>query len=226
MPAEPDIDMSSPLINWSSHPVHSSVVTHHDRIPRGLMTAKKFAAKIGLTARTVRSYHARGLLPPPVRMGRSPCYSDEHLTRMQQVLRLQSRGLPLEAIRALLEPDLVLGELLLLGQAVADAIRDQPDLRDTLMASGILVRRPDGGLDLHGVRALLAARVVAGQPTGQVLDLVADSVNDVMPHAHAALAQAQRTVADHLSDGEIHMDAVRDLTVEVIRVCLRQPTPE
>nr|WP_052479103.1 MerR family transcriptional regulator [Kibdelosporangium sp. MJ126-NF4]CTQ92909.1 transcriptional regulator [Kibdelosporangium sp. MJ126-NF4] len=190
------------------------------------MTAKKFAAEIGRTARTLRSYHARGLLPPPVRMGRTPCYSDEHLTRMRQVLQLQRHGLPLEAIRALLEPDLVLGELLPLRRAVAIAVRDQPALRDSLVASGILTRRPDGGLDLHGIRALLAARVVTGLPTCQVLGLAANSVNELMPHAHAALTQVRRTVTSEVSDGEIHVDAVRDLAVEVIRICLRQLTSE
>jgi len=190
------------------------------------MTAKKFAAKIGLTARTVRSYHARGLLPPPVRIGRTPCYSDEHLARMRQVLRLQSLGLPLEAIRALLEPDLVLGELSPFGPAVASAVRDQPELLDTLVASGILTRRRDGGLDLRGVRALLAAKAVSGQPTGQVLDLVADSVKQVLPHARAALALVHGTVRNHLRDSEIHVDALRDLTVEVVRVCLHRPDAE
>lgn len=219
------MNVSGPFIQRSRDHFRHPVITHHDHPNRNLMTAKKFAAKIGLTARTVRSYHARGLLQPPVRIGRTPCYSDEHLARMRQVLHLQSRGLPLEAIRALLEPDLVLGELTPFGPAVASAVRDQPELLDTLVASGILTRRRDGGLDLQGVRALLAAKAVSGQPTGQVLDLVADSVNEVMPYARAALAHVHRTVRNHLPDDDIPAGALHDFAVEVVRVCLRRPEP-
>lgn len=189
---------------------------------RALMTADLFAATIGLSSRTIRSYHARGLLPPPARVGRTPCYTEQHLARMRQVVEFQSRGLPLDAVRALLEPDLVLGELTDLGPAIREAVRRQPGLLADLVEAGVLVRHADGTLELKGVRAVLAARTLSGQGASiqQILTFLADAVREVTPHAEVALAEVLDAVEDRLAQADSGWGAIPELAVEIVRVCV------
>ncbi|MBM7517424.1 MerR family transcriptional regulator [Nocardioides nitrophenolicus] len=63
-----------------------------------LLTLEELTARVGLTVRTVRFYTSRGLVPPPIRRGRSGYYSAVHLARIELVLELQSHGFTLSAI--------------------------------------------------------------------------------------------------------------------------------
>jgi Ca-activated chloride channel family protein len=64
---------------------------------------EELASESGVSARTVRYYVQRGLLPAPVFRGRDTAYSEEHLVRLRAIRRLQERFLPLDAIQAELE---------------------------------------------------------------------------------------------------------------------------
>ncbi|MBP2320742.1 DNA-binding transcriptional MerR regulator [Kibdelosporangium banguiense] len=185
------------------------------------MTIGQFSAEIGLTPRTVRSYHARGLLQPPARVGRTPYYGRGHVIRMRHILHLQSQGLPLEAVRALLEPDMVLDKLLSVSQLVSEVVRGRPTLLSELVASGVLFWAVDGRLEVRNVRAVVAA--VAGirhdAALGQALLLLARAVNEVMPHAADALDSLQATVLAHPTDSGPAPDDIVELAVEVFRLC-------
>jgi DNA-binding transcriptional MerR regulator len=61
---------------------------------------EELARQSGVSARTVRYYVQRGLLPAPVFRGRDTSYSSEHLLRLLAIRRLQDRFLPLDAIQA------------------------------------------------------------------------------------------------------------------------------
>lgn len=50
-------------------------------------TLLELAAKSGVSARTIRFYISKGLLAPSLTRGRNACYGEEHLTRLQQILR-------------------------------------------------------------------------------------------------------------------------------------------
>lgn len=63
-----------------------------------LLTLDELTQRTGLTVRTVRFYTSRGLVPPPIRRGRSGYYSAEHIARIELVLELQSHGFTLSAI--------------------------------------------------------------------------------------------------------------------------------
>ena len=67
---------------------------------------EQLAAEADLSVDTVRFYQARGLLPPPRREGRVAFYSDDHLTRLARIRRLQGRGLNLATIKRLLDGEL------------------------------------------------------------------------------------------------------------------------
>ncbi|WP_418057265.1 MerR family transcriptional regulator [Pimelobacter simplex] len=63
-----------------------------------LLTLEELTARVGLSVRTVRFYTSRGLVPPPIRRGRSGYYAAVHVARIELVLELQSHGFTLSAI--------------------------------------------------------------------------------------------------------------------------------
>jgi len=66
------------------------------------MTIDELAREAGTTTRNVRAYQTRGVLNPPQIIGRIGYYTDEHLTRLKLISRLQQRGFGLQAINDLL----------------------------------------------------------------------------------------------------------------------------
>src|SRR5437763_14437977 len=62
----------------------------------------ELARAAGTTARNVRLYQERGLLPPPRLVGRVGWYDEAHLARLRLVTRLLDRGYSLANIGELL----------------------------------------------------------------------------------------------------------------------------
>jgi DNA-binding transcriptional MerR regulator len=62
------------------------------------MTLAELAEASGLAARTIRFYIARGLLDGPVKAGRAAAYTEEHLTRLEKIKKLQAQGRMLSEI--------------------------------------------------------------------------------------------------------------------------------
>lgn len=62
---------------------------------------EEVAKAAGVSARTVRYYIQRGLLPPPRFRGPDTAYGDEHVIRLRAIRRLQDAYWPLEAIGGL-----------------------------------------------------------------------------------------------------------------------------
>lgn len=67
--------------------------------PREL-TLDELVARSGLAVRTIRFYTGRGILPAPVRRGRSAVYTNDHLARLELVRELQAHGFTLAAIES------------------------------------------------------------------------------------------------------------------------------
>lgn len=65
------------------------------------MPIDEFAAKSGSSTRTIRYYQARGLLQRPTKRGRVALYGPQHAERLEFIEELQSRGLTLRAVKAL-----------------------------------------------------------------------------------------------------------------------------
>jgi Ca-activated chloride channel family protein len=58
----------------------------------------ELARAAGTSARTVRYYVQRGLLPAPAFRGKDTAYSHDHLVRLKAIRRLQEAFYPLDAI--------------------------------------------------------------------------------------------------------------------------------
>ncbi|APE36895.1 MerR family transcriptional regulator [Nocardia mangyaensis] len=69
----------------------------------GKYTIDELAREAGTTVRSLRVYHERGILPPPMVKGRTGYYSPEHLSRVRTISRLLNRGIKLSGIKELLK---------------------------------------------------------------------------------------------------------------------------
>ncbi|MBZ5738055.1 MerR family transcriptional regulator [Nocardioides mangrovi] len=65
---------------------------------RELLTLDELTARVGMSVRNIRFYTTKGLVPPPIRRGRSGYYSSEHIARLELVQELQAHGFTLSAI--------------------------------------------------------------------------------------------------------------------------------
>ena len=63
-----------------------------------LLTLDELTKRVNMSVRNVRFYTTKGLVPPPVRRGRSGYYSAEHVVRLELVRELQAHGFTLSAI--------------------------------------------------------------------------------------------------------------------------------
>jgi DNA-binding transcriptional MerR regulator len=63
-----------------------------------LITLDELTRRVGMSVRNVRFYTTRGLVPPPIRRGRSGYYAADHVARLELVRELQAHGFTLAAI--------------------------------------------------------------------------------------------------------------------------------
>jgi len=63
-----------------------------------LYNVDELAERAGVSRRTVRYYIQRGLLPPPLGLGRGKHYTESHLTLLIRIRELQEDSVPLDAI--------------------------------------------------------------------------------------------------------------------------------
>lgn len=84
-PTHPDLEDRAPMTNVTE------AVTD-------LMTLDELTKRVGMSVRNVRFYTTKGLVPAPIRRGRSGYYSAEHLVRLELVRELQAHGFTLSAI--------------------------------------------------------------------------------------------------------------------------------
>src|SRR3546814_21038068 len=63
-----------------------------------LMTLDELCKRVGMSVRNVRFYTTRGMVPPPIRRGRSGYYTADHVARLEHVLELQAHGFTLSTL--------------------------------------------------------------------------------------------------------------------------------
>lgn len=95
-----------------------------------LMTLDELTRRVGLSVRNVRFYTTRGLVPPPIRRGRSGYYSADHVARLELVRELQAHGFTLAAIEkyvARIPPDATPETIALHRTLLAPWMAELPD---------------------------------------------------------------------------------------------------
>ncbi len=77
------------------------------RHPHGVAASGEYriddlARLAGTTTRNIRVYRDRGLLPPPLRVGRIALFNDTHLTRLRLITSMLDRGYNIAHVREML----------------------------------------------------------------------------------------------------------------------------
>jgi DNA-binding transcriptional MerR regulator len=68
----------------------------------GQLSLEELADRVGLTRRAIRFYVQRGLIPPPLGLGRGRHYDQRHLETLRRIQELQAAGHSLDAIGQIL----------------------------------------------------------------------------------------------------------------------------
>jgi DNA-binding transcriptional MerR regulator len=141
------------------------VVKEHSAVePVTLLTLDELTERVGMSVRNVRFYTSKGLVPPPLRQGRSGFYTSDHVARLQLVQELQGRGFTLSAIEkyvAGIPADATPADIALHRTMLAPWMADSHDELD----SAELERRAGRALDVGDLETLEALGVV--QPCGR-----------------------------------------------------------
>ncbi|MGQ0699744.1 MAG: MerR family transcriptional regulator [Panacagrimonas sp.] len=97
MPARPKVSAPSRKSVFAAHAASA------ERGEPAEYTIDELAREGSSTVRNVRAYQDRGLLPPPVRRGRTGWYSHDHLARLRLIGSLLARGYTLGNIGELID---------------------------------------------------------------------------------------------------------------------------
>lgn len=177
--------------------------------PREL-TLDELVARSGLTVRTIRFYTGRGILPAPLRRGRSAVYTADHLARLELVRELQAHGFTLAAIESYMArlPESANPEAIALHRTLLAPW--MPDLPETLSRAELEGRagRPLSSDDLVTLEALgTVQRAGPGRYHVAVAHLsVSVSILDLgLPSSAAVAAQSiftahGRAIAEELTE--------------------------
>src|SRR4029077_14143371 len=124
-----------------------------------LLTLEELTDRVGMSVRNIRFYTTKGLVPPPIRRGRSGYYTADHVARLQLVQELQGHGFTLSAIERYV------------AGIPADASPEDIPLHATLSAPGMADAReelPRAELERRAGRALDAAALETLEALGVV----------------------------------------------------------
>src|ERR1700727_2368372 len=79
-----------------------AAVRHPQALGSGEYRIDDLARLAGTTTRNIRVYRDRGLLPPPLRVGRIALFNDTHLTRLRLITSMLERGYNIAHVREML----------------------------------------------------------------------------------------------------------------------------
>jgi DNA-binding transcriptional MerR regulator len=191
------------------------------RHPHGVAASGEYridelARLAGTTTRNIRVYRDRGLLHPPLRVGRIALYNDTHLTRLRLITSMLDRGYNIAHIREMLsawEQGKNLSDVLGLETAIvgtwttekpetmplahAHRLIDDPRAFDRLV--GLQVIRIDGGqATITRPKLIEAFNEIRGY--GISLDKLIDLHEQILPHVDAISEMLVRAGAEHVAD--------------------------
>lgn len=133
-----------------------------------------------MSARNVRAYQSRGLVPPPHREGRSARYGPEHVARLRLVRALHGHGLALTQVEDLVARGIAEDELARLGREelvatwrkavrvpmapayLAELERTDPGMTEALVDAGLAQHEGDRVVARATTLGLASALMVRG----------------------------------------------------------------
>jgi DNA-binding transcriptional MerR regulator len=193
------------------------------RHPRGTAASGEYriddlARMAGTTTRNIRVYRDRGLLHPPLRVGRLALFNDTHLTRLRLISSMLDRGYNIAHVREMLtawEQGKDLGDVLGLEtaiagtwaaekpttMAIAEARRliDDEQAFDRLVGAG-LIRIEEDGHEATVVRPKLIEAFNDVRGYGITIDKLIDIHEQVEPLVDQISGILVRAGAEHVQD--------------------------
>jgi DNA-binding transcriptional MerR regulator len=113
---------SRDVVETAVSQLFDAAVQPHGIAKSGEYRIEELARLAGTTTRNIRVYRDRGLLHPPLRVGRIALFNDTHLTRLRLVTSLLDRGYNISHVREMLsawEQGKGVGDMLGLESAIA-----------------------------------------------------------------------------------------------------------
>ncbi|UXA19120.1 MerR family transcriptional regulator [Mycobacterium sp. SMC-4] len=123
-----------------------AAVQPHGAADSGEYRIDELARLAGTTTRNIRVYRDRGLLHPPLRVGRIALFNDTHLTRLRLITSLLDRGYNIAHVKEMLstwEQGKDLGDMLGLESAIAGSWATEKPQRMPLTAARRLIDDSD-----------------------------------------------------------------------------------
>ena len=126
-----------------------AAVQPHGVAASGEYLIEELARLAGITTRIIRVYRYRGLLHPPLRVGRIALFNDTHLTRLRLITSMLDRGYNISHVHEMLsawEQGKNLGDMLGLETAIAGSwASEKPDRMSVAEAKQLV--DDDAGFD-------------------------------------------------------------------------------
>ncbi len=175
-----------------------------------------------MSARNIRAHQTRGLLPPPVRHGRSAYYGPVHLRRLERITVLQGQGFNLASIAAMLGTATSGGEAGRLGDALAALAREQPLLLGSLERHGLLGRDETGAVTIARPAASRAVSELAGAgiPPVAVLRLLGRLMDRVSPVADTLVGVSAEQLAAEGDSSAAQTACLAEVLVSAFRTAV------
>ncbi|KRE25299.1 MerR family transcriptional regulator [Mycobacterium sp. Soil538] len=133
---------SRDVVETAVSQLFDAAVQPHGAAESGEYRIDELARLAGTTTRNIRVYRDRGLLHPPLRVGRIALFNDTHLTRLRLITSLLDRGYNLAHVHEMLstwEQGKDLGDMLGLESAIAGSWATEKPQRVTIDAARRLI---------------------------------------------------------------------------------------
>ncbi|OBH17462.1 MULTISPECIES: MerR family transcriptional regulator [unclassified Mycobacterium] len=205
------------LIETAVSQLFDAAVRHpHGDPASGEYRIDDLARLAGTTTRNIRVYRDRGLLPPPLRVGRIALFNDTHLTRLRLITSMLDRGYTIAHVREMLsawEEGKNLGDVLGLETAIvgtwttekpetmplvdAQRLVDDPEAFQRLVALQVI--RVDGDLaTVTRPKLIEAFNEIRGY--GVKLEKLIDLHEQIVPEIDKISDLLVRAGAEHVLD--------------------------
>src|SRR6059058_1343777 len=141
---------SRDIIENAVSQLFDAAVQPHGVAASGEYRIEELARLAGTTTRNIRVYRDRGLLHPPLRVGRIALFNDTHLTRLRLVTSMLDRGYNIAHVHEMLsawEQGKDIGDVLGLENAIAGTWATEKSERMPLAQAKELIGDDVGAFD-------------------------------------------------------------------------------
>ncbi|WP_396924729.1 MerR family transcriptional regulator [Mycolicibacterium sp.] len=195
-----------------------AAVQPHGVAASGEYRIDELARLAGTTTRNIRVYRDRGLLHPPLRVGRIALFNDTHLTRLRMITSLLDRGYNLTHVNEMLsawEQGKNVGDMLGLESAIAGSwATEKPERMSVAEARELvdddagfdrmvrldMIRLEDDGRDATVVRPTLVRAFNEIRQYGVALGTLIDLHEQIAPLIDQISEILVRAGVDHVGE--------------------------